>query len=201
MPRPPFLVLALPRSRTAWLSHYLSHGPDRCGHDEIIDCKTLPEFIDRFHGSARLAGSCETGAVDGWRAILAGMPKVRLLLVRRPPLAVWGSLAKFGIAPPTQMLEARNEMLNAVAAVPGVTQVRFSDLNDEQCCRWIFEHLLEKDWDRSHWLRMRDFNIQVDMPRRIAKLQRCHADLEVLKDSVREACQKVDGGLGCLGLN
>ena len=32
---PPFLVLALPRSRTFWLSRFLAFGGWDCGHDQL----------------------------------------------------------------------------------------------------------------------------------------------------------------------
>ena len=59
----PFLVFGLPRSRTAWLSHFLAPSPGAVGHDTGIDCKSISDFIGQFYGRDRLAGTCETGAI------------------------------------------------------------------------------------------------------------------------------------------
>ena len=43
MTPPPFVVLSLPRSRSYWLSRYLSYGGWHCGHEEIRHARTLSD--------------------------------------------------------------------------------------------------------------------------------------------------------------
>ena len=68
MRRTPFIVLSLPRSRSAWISAFLSYGGRKCGHDLAPTCGTMAEFVAMFGGGG-YAGTAETGAVVGWKAI------------------------------------------------------------------------------------------------------------------------------------
>lgn len=43
-----FFVLGLPRSRTAWLSVFLSQSGTHCYHDGINGCKTMAEYKDKI---------------------------------------------------------------------------------------------------------------------------------------------------------
>lgn len=43
-----FLVLGLPRSRTAWLANFLTYGDITCSHEGLNGCTTLPEYVSKF---------------------------------------------------------------------------------------------------------------------------------------------------------
>ncbi len=53
-------------------------------------------------------------------------------------------------------------MLRKIAEKPGVLVANFHDLDKEEVCKNIFEHCLQRDFDREHWLNLRNQNIQVD---------------------------------------
>lgn len=197
----PFIIFSLPRSRSAWLSHYLTYADKWCGHDTVIDCKTMDEFAGQFVGPQAIAGSCETGAMLGWRVIRHSMPKAKLLVVRRPILECWAELATFGIAGDMTEMYRRSELLSAISALPNVITIDWLELNDPNCCKMIFEHCLELDWNPRWWAKLAEVNIQVDMPRRIRKLQANHEILEQLKLDVALASAKLNGSELCLGLN
>ena len=203
---PPFLILALPRSRTVWLSHLLTYGPARCEHDFIAQCGTINQFVGAF-GPQGLAGSCETAAMLGWKVIKLRMPTARLVLVRRPLDEVAKSLRQacleVGIDLPVPMaeLELRDSMLDALARVPGVKSFDFIELEDEQACKWIFEHCLETQWDREHWQRLAQVNIQVDLRARFEYLASVAPRLEALRREVIFASTAIQGGPSWLGLN
>ena len=70
-----FLILSLPRSRSKWLSCFLSPPGRDCGHDLIVGCGSLADFSKAL---ALRVGSCETGAMVGWKLVRQVMPEVRL---------------------------------------------------------------------------------------------------------------------------
>lgn len=45
-----FFVLGLPRSRTAWLSVFLSQSGIHCYHDGMNGCRTMVEYRDKIKG-------------------------------------------------------------------------------------------------------------------------------------------------------
>ena len=101
----PFIVVSLPRSRSAWMAHFLAFGGRYAvGHDTLVECNSIAQFISGFR---LMAGTCETGAVLGWRIIRQVMPEVKLVTVRRPVHEVAASFARFGIPVDEKELEAR----------------------------------------------------------------------------------------------
>src|SRR5665213_98688 len=134
----PFLILALPRSRTAWLSHFLTYGPKVCEHDYIINCASIEEFLLAFRQG--LAGSVETGAMLGWKVLRQRMPAAKIVLVRRDyeqaAHALAQACAEVGVALPVPLgeLAMRASLLHAIARMPGVSSIRYEELSEESTC-------------------------------------------------------------------
>jgi len=53
-----FLVLGLPRSRTAWLANFLTYSDITCSHEGINGCRTLTEYKKQFKDNS---GDSNTG--------------------------------------------------------------------------------------------------------------------------------------------
>lgn len=193
MPSRPFIVLALPRSRTAWLSHFLTaEGQFLIGHDITVECRRISEFLESFqHG---LVGTVETGAVLAWRLLRHEMPEARLVTVHRPLSEVIASLEKFGIQPDRAELEAREGMLEAVAKAPGVDSIGWRDLDDPDCRRWLFETLLEIPLDEAWDRRLAGLNIQINMLERSKQLWANREALASLRAEVIEATKRLPKG-------
>jgi hypothetical protein len=62
----PFVIFGLPRSRTAWLAHWLGLGRGLVGHDMAIEANTAQGFLDALW---QRAGTVETGAMRAWRLL------------------------------------------------------------------------------------------------------------------------------------
>ena len=159
-----FLVLGLPRSRTAWLSRFLTYGDHICGHEELRHCRSIEDV--RSWLSQPNMGSAETAASPFWRLLLRLAPDVRVVVVRRPVADVVESLAAFGfdravMEPMMRRLDAKLDQI--VKRVPNVIEVTFDSLNDEATCKAVFEHCLLYPFDRKHWERLSRENVQCDM--------------------------------------
>src|SRR5215472_5799290 len=87
-----FLVLAMPRSRSAWLARYLQYGEYQVGHDELRHMRSLADVQSWL--SQEKTGSVETACAPWWRLIPAGM---RIVTVHRPVAAVAASLRRGGM--------------------------------------------------------------------------------------------------------
>ena len=185
MSRAPFIVLSLPRSRSAWLARFLSYDGKRCGHDLATQCGTMKEFAALFDSD--YAGTAETGAVVGWRAIRRLLPNARIVVVRRPVPEVYASLARFGLASPLLMdeLNERDAMLDQVSKLRGVRSFAFSDLNGLAACQELFEFCLDEPFDWEWWESLANVNVQVDVPERIKFLTDNRDRIEALKREAR----------------
>lgn len=161
---PSFLIVALPRSRTAWLSRFLTYGEHICGHEELRHMRSLDDVSAWL--SMPDTGSAETTAAPFWRLLMRLAPDTRVVVVRRPVAEVVESLAAFGFdrAVMEPLMRRLDRKLAQIAKrVPNALEVTFDALNDEATCQAVFEHCLPYKFDRAHWQRLANENVQCDM--------------------------------------
>lgn len=168
---PPFLVLALPRSRTTWLSKFLTYGPWICGHEEQRFLRSLDDI--RSWCGQSFVGSCETGAAPHWRLLRRYAPGVRIVTVRRPVEECVENMLQVDMqgtacwthAELIERFKRLDAKLDQIAARwPNVLSVPFDALNFETCCARIFEHCLALPHDPAWWRALAPIDIQCSMP-------------------------------------
>jgi hypothetical protein len=159
-----FIVLGLPRSRTAWLAKFLTYGDYICGHEELRHARSLDD-VKTWIGMGYV-GSAETAAAPWWRTLLRLAPDVRVVIVRRPVRDVVESLVRLGFDPASSepvMRRLEAKLRQAAKRIPGALVVEFDALNDEAICAKVFEHCLPYKYDSLHWARWASVNVQCDM--------------------------------------
>lgn len=176
----PFIVFALPRSRTAWTTYYLAQNKRLVGHDIGIWCKKPDDFFANF-GEGGMAGTVETGAMIGWRLIRERVPDARFAVIRRPVDGVKRSLGQFGIVPNAGEMEARDRMLDEIAAHPGVLSVTFSGMYEATTRGLLYEHCLQEPYDGLWDAQVAGRNIQIDVFERIRRLEENQSGIAELK--------------------
>lgn len=169
MPRlgPQFVIFALPRSRTYWLSRFLTYGDWQCGHDEVVHCRSVADVQSWL--SQPCTGTVETAAAPFWRLLLKLAPDVRIVTVRRPIPEVLASLARGGLAfdaaEMTRVLQRLDRKLDQIERrVPGVLRIAYADLMREDVCARVFEHCLPYRHSSMWWADMARRNLQISLP-------------------------------------
>lgn len=160
----PFLILALPRSRTKWLSTFLSYGRWICTHEEARHLRNLEDV--RSWTKLPYNGSVETAVAPFWRLFGTCIPNVRVVVVRRPVEEVASSLNRVlsRKMPGEELLrlirrwDAKLDQI--VRRVPGVLVVSFDALGSEAGARRVFEFALGEPWDPAWWRLLAPVNIQ-----------------------------------------
>lgn len=183
---PPFIVLALPRSRTYWLSRFLSYRDWHCGHDELQHCRSL-EDVQAWWAQPG-TGTVETAAVPFWRLL---PPGIRIVTVRRSPLDAFASVVR---AVPDCNLDAVGQVLRAAdrkldqieARIPGVLSVRFDDLEREATCAQVFEHCLPYPHDHAWWASWRGQVVSGNLKAQIRYAQAYLPQLQKLARAARQ---------------
>lgn len=179
----PFVILALPRSRTFWLSRYLSYGEWTCGHDEIRHLRSMDDVKAWF--SQPCTGTVETAGASWWRLLPGG---VRVVTVRRSVPDVVASLAQHGFDPKvmTRLMTRLDHKLDQVERrVPGVLSVRFESLETEETCRELFEHCLPYKHDAVWWDNISRVNLQTSMVGLMRYMRAYQPQMEKLTDNAR----------------
>ena len=178
----PFFVFSLPRSRSKWMSVFLSYGEWVCCHDPMLDLKSIDALVDLTrHGSV---GVCDTAMAFAAPAIRKVLPGAKFVVIRRDIEEVRSSLDACGLGPyPDGMLEALAAEVDAVSSMPGTLTIGYADL-DENGCRQVFEHCLGEPFDRDWWVTFANKNIQIDVAARVKK---CEAALPVIHSFANDA--------------
>ena len=169
MNHPPFIVLGLPRSRTTWLSKFLSYGGFVCGHEELRHMRSFADV--RAWLSQPMTGSAETAAAPYWRLLAKMAPAARVIIVRRPVEDVAESILRIqtfgagtfereGLTRAMRFLEAK--LIRAAHRLPNVLVVNYADLEREETCAAVFEHCLPFKHDPAWWRYLAPVNIQCD---------------------------------------
>lgn len=182
-----FIVFALPRSRTAWLSQFLSYGDWHCGHDEARHLRGLDDIASWF--SQPFTGTVETAAAPFWRTVARLMPDIKVAVVRRPVAEVVASLMKVGRFD-QEALEAEMKRLDRKLdqierRLPGVLSVNYADLQDEAVCARVFEHCLPYSHDSARWQVLSKINVQINLAAEMRYMQAHKPQLAKLAQSVK----------------
>lgn len=160
-PPPPFVIFGLPRSRTYWLSRFLTHGDWHCGHDELRHMGSMDDV--RAWLSQPFTGTVETAGSPWWRLLMHFRPDVRIVTIRRPVDEVAASCARIGWPADLRKLRQRDRKLDQIEArVPGMLSVTYADLAEEHTCASLFEHCLAEPHDHERWVRMSGENMQIN---------------------------------------
>lgn len=180
----PFLICALPRSRTAWLSKFLSYADWTCGHESLITMRSI-EDVRASYARPR-TGSAETAAAPGWELLRHYVPDLRTVVIRRPVEDVVQSFLKLdlrGLAtypegPLRAAMTRADRALDRVASQPGVLSVDYAELASEETCRAIWHQCLPYRFDGDWWAHWDAINVQMDVPNHVKYY---HANLAAIE--------------------
>lgn len=156
-----FVVLALPRSRTTWLSKFLTYNDWFCGHDELIKMRQTEDVKSWL--SQENTGTVETAAAPFWRLALNLKPDLKIVTIRRDPEEAAISAAKAGFG--DNLLETfkyLDHKLGQIERRTGCKSYKYEDLTQEEVCKDLFEHLLPYEHDSAWWQVADGCNIQTD---------------------------------------
>jgi hypothetical protein len=193
---PPFVVFALPRSRTAWLARALSVGPWMCGHEQLRHCRSLDD-VSAWLGQP-YAGTVETVGAPYWRLLAQMAPAARVVVLRRPVPEVVASLMKFGLFDEPALTVAMTRMdakLRQIAARwPGALSVSFADLDDEASVSRLVEHCTGNPLDHDWWETISPVNVQVNLPHMLRQFLAHKPQMEKLSVTARH---RIAASLAC----
>lgn len=130
----PFLVLGLPRSRTYWLSRFLTYQDWYCGHEEARYIHSMEDARTWF--KQPFMGSSETAVAPFWRLLQKFAPETRIVVIRRPVEEVKASLARIGFDERVlPFIDKTNSKLDQIETRwPNAMTIPFSELASEERC-------------------------------------------------------------------
>ncbi len=158
----PFFITGLPRSRTAWLSAYLSMGDTLCYHEplkQITELDDLRGLLDSPYYDFIGAADSGLGFHLDWVTEHLACP---VLIVERPRAQVEASIQRMGL-PATNYCELLEKELRRFSGHTAVMRVPFEKLSDRRVMEKVFWHLMPgRDFDEVRFRQFCAYNIQVD---------------------------------------
>jgi hypothetical protein len=146
----PYLVLARPRSGSAWLSNFLTSGDCICVHEPLAYSPTLEGY--------RVVGGVDTGGALVLDEIRSRLPGVRLYALVRDPLEVRTSLEALGL--PSFDYPALD-----------LPTFEYARLFDVGYLAWVWEELCGPGFDAVRAEMLIEMNIQRDLKRLVGKIK------------------------------
>lgn len=165
----PFIIYGLPRSRTAWLSMFLSYKDWTCHHEKAMFMRSMGDVKELF--SNPNTGTVETGAPYGRCLVRWLMPNVKEVVILRPVEDCVSSLMNidfegmftFDRDKLRKLMTRGRRCLDKIAKDPNVLVINYADLDNEETCKKLFEFCLSYQFDSEWWNYMKDKNIQVKL--------------------------------------
>lgn len=168
-----FFVLGLPRSRTYWLSKFLTTNSCKVEHDGSILYSSLEELHSKMP-----QGNCDTRLLLHWKNL-----KGKIVLIDRDYIEVCKSLENIGFLGNTLELCRLKLALEEAKKIYPV--IKFDDLQKEEVCKWLFEYLTEERFDSIRWKQLNKLNLQVDLDKEVFKISQWKYKWQVLyKESI-----------------
>lgn len=188
----PFILYALPRSRTYWSSRFLTYGAWTCEHDLSVRLRGLDDVKSAL--TTPFTGAAETAAAPYWRLLHKLQPALRTVVVRRPVEDVVQSLlhncgAAFDEADLRRRMVRLDAKLDQVEArVPGVLSLPYAALDTEAGCKAMFEHCLQRPFDAEWWRVSAAAHMTVNFP---AQVRYCQANAPQIQRLAAQAAQRI----------
>lgn len=164
-----FIIYALPRSRTAWCSKFLTYKDHICSHEIAQTMRTPNDYKTYF--SQPNYGSAETGASQGWWLIEHSCPGIKTVVIHRPVDEVVQSMMEVdvrGTASYDRNLLQKHmsygkRLLDQISKRHDVLSISFHDLKKMETCESLFEHCLPYKFDIKWWANLKNKNIQINV--------------------------------------
>jgi len=164
----PYCVLSACRSRTMWLSAFLTYGVCVCNFEITAKVASFGAVCELLQIPGM--GAAETLAAPAWPLLLTAEPRLRIVVVRRPLEEILDSLVaatagrlEFDRSVMRKLIAYIVRALDRVSCQPSVLTVDFHELVAEETCAAVFEHCLPYKHDSGWWNWLAARNLQPDL--------------------------------------
>jgi hypothetical protein len=171
-----FFVTGLPRSRTAWLANFLTHGPVSLCYHDILRVDPKLERLNALSGY-QFVGDSDSALLLEWPRWVKQFPGARWVVINRPMVECLESfMHRFNAGrpypgAPTKIVELTQvfhfcDRLKRIAerGLPAeqTLKVEFADLNKEETIRRVWDWCLPGvEFPRERWEMLHTFQVNV----------------------------------------
>ena len=176
----PFLIFALPRSRTAWLAAFLDNASVRCHHEALIDYSTFDEFGKNM-GRYLFHGNADSGMALFPEKVIGSLEyRPHMAIIERDPAAVlesWHNMDYTRSYGPLNndlavLLPRLQAGLAQVKRHPDTMVVPYDMLDDGPTIQRLFYHLTRGmiPFPEERWALFQDLKIELSLAGFVSRL-------------------------------
>ena len=171
----PFLIFALPRSRTAWLAAFLDNAAVRCHHEALINYDNFAEFGKNM-GRYLFHGNADSGMALFPDKVIGSLEhRPHMAVIERDPAAVlesWRNMEYTTTYAPDNDLTALTALiprfqagLAQVKRHPDTMVVPYDMLDDGPTIQRLFYHLTRGmiPFPEERWALFQDLKIELSL--------------------------------------
>lgn len=167
----PFLVVGLPRSRTAWLARFLSYGNHACVHEPSFRWQGPDDFHAWLDGREGASDSMMTWLAHKAKALKPDLPLVVIRRSRRDVLRSLNSIPYDKEPWLPAWLERMDQRLDRIEDDLDCLSYTYDQLKHASNCAFIFSHCLGEDMPMSWLTRWSGENVQTDVLARLRQIR------------------------------
>lgn len=170
MMNPHFFVFCLPRSRSAWLSNFLTYESVFCMHEPLPECRTIEDLEAKLVTTGTpIAGAADTGAMFWVDEIIEHFPSARFVVLARDPAGFVEQTRRMGATEndAIAMLEQFETTIGTLHKLGKRTlTVASKQLDDYDVANKVWRHVgMPIDMHRLRYEQLRDTRVEVIMDR------------------------------------
>lgn len=167
-----FLIVSLPRSRTAWLANFLTYGQSFCYHEGLLGCSNIEQFKKRLESTGtEISGNSDCGNVFFLDRIKELIPDIRIVVIKRDLEEVMSSLDamgdQFGYR---ETVVAAAELIDKSQHYHSALTIDFNDIG-EDACKIIWEYCTGSVFNRNRWEMLDGINMEIDTHKKLKSMR------------------------------
>ena len=157
-----FFIIGLPRSRTAWLANFFTHGPSYCYHDPLVECESLDD-LDKMEiqTDTEYVGFSDAAFSLMLDRLSVAYPFAPKIIVHRPLHIVRSSCEKVGLTPPPDGI--------SLHAINGL-HVQYQHLNEIPVLSAMWNHVIGKGFSERRARMLIDMKIESMLSETISRV-------------------------------
>ncbi len=163
-----FFIISLPRSRTAWLSNYLTYEDSFCFHEGLVGCDSLKAL----RGKMEATGFKKVGNSDCMNILLIDnimdeFPDAKFVFVHRPKEQVIHELRGLGLNE-NGFIEIAVQKMETFCDFG--LHVNYDDLKDPLTCAEVYSYCTGNESNFDRWRLLDKLDISIFIGRKIEEV-------------------------------